>query len=568
MAGDSRGGTRDDLLPAAREAFRRRDWQASYDLFARAQRSAPLDVGDLDGLAISAWRIGRCKESVRHAEQVFSELVRTDRIAAAAKAVDVALAWLTRGDLNIGQGWMSRARRLVEDAPDGPTRAYLVYLEAWIADLVGDVDCLQQRAETLRAMSERLGSPVVTAMGLIVDALAAIKHVRMREAFGLFDEAMLPVLADDVPLEWAGDIYCLVLHHCHRVADAPRMRAWTESMRRWCDDVASSPTYGSLCEVYRLQLHAATDDCRTLEDKLSATSSILEEINTFAAAEAYYQLGEARRMRGDVTGALTAFGRAREMGCDPQPGEALVRLQQGDTESAWTSLQMALGWQDRIGRIRLLLAAVEVALARNDVEEAETLCRELEEGATDYGTRGFRAWAAHARGAVLTTRGQYEQALDAMCAALREYRAQQCRYETAEVYQWMARAHAGLGQQQVAAADQATAQSIYRQLGTEKVRHGARVNPGGLTNREREILCRIASGGTNKQVAQQFVISEKTVARHLANIYTKLGVSSRTGAVSWAYANDVVGGDGLHRLTHTTPTQIHDSTDESGGPRF
>jgi DNA-binding NarL/FixJ family response regulator len=529
-----------ELVIAGRDAHVRRDWRASYDGFTRAQEIAPLSPDDLDALAGAAWRLGRCKESVRLAEQVYAHLARTDSAAAAAKAVDVALAWLTRGDLNIGQGWMNRARRLLDGVPESPTHAYLAYLDAWIADLVGDSDALRERAAALRDLSERLDTPVVTALGMMVEALAAIKDARMADAFGLIDEAMLPVLADEVPVEWAGDIYCLALYHCNRVADMQRMRAWTTSMKRWCDEVAASPTYGSLCEVYRLQLHAATDDCRTLEAKLSATSSNLEDINTFAAAEGYYQLGETRRIRGDLDGALAAFTRAREMGCDPQPGEALVRLRQGDTETAWTALQMALGWQDRIGRIRLLRAAVEVALARDCADEAETLCRELEEGAVDFGTSGFRAWSHHARGAVLVTRGEYPPALEALHAALRHYRTQQWRYETAEVYEWMARAHAALNEQQVAAADKATAQSIYRQLGSQTVPNTGTHSPGGLTKREVEILTEIAGGATNKRVAQQLVISEKTVGRHLANIYTKLGVSSRTAAVSWAYANNVV----------------------------
>jgi DNA-binding NarL/FixJ family response regulator len=529
-----------ELVMAGRDAHLRRDWQASYDGFTRAQQIAPLNPDDLDALAVAAWRLGRCKESVRLAEQVFAQWTRTDPAAAAAKAVDVALAWLTRGDLNIGQGWMNRARRLLDGAPDSPTHAYLAYLDAWIADLVGDSDALQQRAAALRDLSERLDTPVVTALSLMAEALAAIKDARMRDAFGLIDEAMLPVLADDVPLEWAGDIYCLVLYHCNRVADMPRMHAWTESMKRWCDEVAVSPTYGSLCEVYRLQLQAATDDCRTLEAKFSATSSSLAEINTFAAAQGYYQLGETRRIRGDLDGALAAFARAREMGCDPQPGEALVRLRQGDTESAWTALQIGLGWQDRIGRIRLLRAAVEVALARDCTDEAETLCRELEEGARDFGTPGFRAWSNHARAALLVARGEYNAALDELHAALREYRTQQWRYETAEVYEWMARAHTALGKRQVAAADKATALSIYRQLGSQIVPNAATSNAGGLTKRELEILAEIAGGATNKRVAQRLVISEKTVGRHLANIYAKLGVSSRTAAASWAYANNVV----------------------------
>jgi DNA-binding NarL/FixJ family response regulator len=537
---DTDTDTRREILRAAREAHLRRDWQASYAGFAQAQESAPLAPGDLDALAVAAWRLGRCKESVRFAEQVFAEMVRVEPAAAATKAVEVALAWLTRGDLNIGQGWMNRARRLLDGTTESPTHAYLAYLDAWIADLIGDADALAQKVAELRAMADRLDAPVVTTLGLVSEALVAIGESRVKDAFGLIDEAMLPVLADEVPIEWAGDIYCLVLHHCHRLADQPRMRAWTQSMTRWSEDIAASPTYGGLCEIYRLQLRAATDDYRTLEDKLSAASCNLEEVNTFAAAEGYYQLGEIRRLRGDLEGALAAFSRAREKGTDPQPGEALVRLQQGDSDAAWTALQMALGWQDRIGRIRLLRTAVEVALARDCLEEAEALCRELESGATEFGTPGFRAWAAHARGALLVVSGEHNAALDALHKALREYRTQQCRYETAQVYEWMAKAHVALGEHQAADADTATAESIYRQLRVEPVRKPATPSPGGLTKREVDILTRIAGGATNKQVAEQVFLSEKTVRRHLANIYSKLGVSSRTAAVSWAYANRVV----------------------------
>jgi DNA-binding NarL/FixJ family response regulator len=141
---------------------------------------------------------------------------------------------------------------------------------------------------------------------------------------------------------------------------------------------------------------------------------------------------------------------------------------------------------------------------------------------------------------VLVQRGEYALALDALQATLREYRTQQCRYETAEVYELMAIAHKALGDNDLAAADAATAQSIYSQLGLETPRISAQPAQGGLTKREIEILTRIASGATNKQVADQTFISEKTVARHLANISTKLGVSSRTAAVTRAYANKML----------------------------
>ena len=134
----------------------------------------------------------------------------------------------------------------------------------------------------------------------------------------------MAVLGDQVPIEWAGDIYCMVLHHCHKLADLPRMRGWTQSMEQWCGLSGSQP-YGGVCDVHRLQVQVATDDYRTLELRLVTASQALEEINSWAAAEGFYQLGEVRRLLGDYDGAAAAFAQARLLGMDPQPGEALLR---------------------------------------------------------------------------------------------------------------------------------------------------------------------------------------------------------------------------------------------------
>jgi DNA-binding NarL/FixJ family response regulator len=529
-----------DLLRAARTAHVRRDWHAAYQAFVRVAEDVPLSTDDLDALAVAAWRLGHCKESVRVAECVFAQLARTDPPAAAMKAVELGLAWLTRGDLNIGQGWMNRARRLLDGAPEGTTHGYLAYLDVTVAMLTGDAEALTGRVKTLRELCARLDTPALTALCRVAEAIAAIHEARMTEAFGLLDEAMLPLLADQVPIDWAGDIYCVVLHHCHRLADMPRMRAWTQSMERWCNDFAASITYGGVCDVHRLQVQAATGDHRLLEDRLVATSRALEEVNPWAAGEGYYQLGEVRRMRGDADGALAAFTRARALGVEPQPGEALLRCRQGDSQTAWADLRHALAGEDRLGRVRLLRAAVQVALARDCLDEAEQHCRELEASAELFGTPGFRAWAAHARGAVLVRRSRHAEALATLQSALRHYGTQQSHHEMAEVYEWMAIAHKALGDDEVAAADAATAESIYVQLGVEPAGICGSKTPGGLTKRELEILTHIASGATNRQVAQRIFISEKTVGRHLANIYAKLSVSSRTAAVAWAHQHNLL----------------------------
>ena len=148
---------------------------------------------------------------------------------------------------------------------------------------------------------------------------------------------------------------------------------------------------------------------------------------------------------GDFDGAATAFDQVRLLGMDPQPGEALLACRRGDISGAWTAIRLALTGGDRLARARLLRAAVEIALGRDALDEAETYCRELETDAKAFGTPGFLAWAAHARGAVAVRRGQFAPALESLQAALREYRVQQSRYETAEVYEWMALARRGLG---------------------------------------------------------------------------------------------------------------------------
>ncbi|WP_040542991.1 LuxR C-terminal-related transcriptional regulator [Mycolicibacterium vaccae] len=531
-----------DFLSAARSAHQRRDWSASYEAFDLASGYGPLPTDDLDAFAFAAWRLGHLKEASRAAERVFAELTRTDPLAAAMKANDLALAWLVRGDVNIGQGWMSRARRLLASAEESPAHGYLAYLDATVAALSQDLDALGEHVNSLRAMSARLDTPAVTALALIAAGVDAILRARTAEGYAFIDEAMLPLLADQVPIEWAGDIYCMVLHHCHKLADLPRMRSWTQSMEQWCG-VAGSVPYGGVCDVHRLQVQVATDDYRGLEDRLLTASRALAEVNSWAAAEGFYQLGEVRRLIGDVDGAATAFGQARALGLDPQPGEALLACRRGDAAAAWTALRLALAGGDRLARVRLLRAAVEIALSRDALDEAESYCRELEADAEAFGTPGFRAWAAHARGAVAVRRGDFEPAVRSLQTALREYRIQQSRYETAEAYEWLALARRGLADQHGAAADAATADAIYAQLGVEPAGICGAPTPGGLTRRELDVLTRIARGATNRQVADQLHLSDKTVGRHLANIYAKLGVSTRTAAANWAFQHGVLPDD-------------------------
>ncbi|MEI6252604.1 MAG: response regulator transcription factor [Mycobacteriaceae bacterium] len=533
----------EDVL-AARVACSRGDWRAAYEGFGRASGAAELDTDDLSSFGMIAWRLGYGRESIRLSEEAFNRLIAENQPQKAAmKAAEVALQWFNGGDWTITRVWLNRARRLVEQSPDDQALAYLLYVDSQVSICEGRFDDGSRRAEELQELVSRIGSPGLNALSWAASGLAKLPFARTSEGFAELDEAMLPVLAGQVPVDWASDIYCGVIHECHRLEDLSRMKTWTTAMDKWREgpEVAAS-WYGTTCEIYKWQLLSATDDYRALEERLSNALAGIEDFHAPTTGQGYYELGDMRRRQGDLDGARAAFARAREIGFDPQPGEALLRCQLGEAAAAGNDLRMRMDAEDEVGRIRLLPAVVEIALARDSIDEADHYCSELEAGAEKYDSPGFRAWALHARGAVLVRQGRPAEALPILHDAMRRYRHTQRRYEMAQVYEWMELAHRATGDTASAASEAANAESIYQQLGAQSARAVNRAAPGGLTNREVEVLARIAAGASNREVAKQLFISDKTVGRHLANIFVKLGVSSRTAAAAWAHENGVLPG--------------------------
>jgi DNA-binding CsgD family transcriptional regulator len=531
-------------LLAARAAYARGDWEAAYVEFGNAHQTAELHTDDLSSYGMAAWRLGHGGVSIQLAERAFNGLIAENSTQIAAmKAVEVALQWFCGGDVTISRVWLSRARRLLDQIPDDQTLAYLLYVDSALSLYEGDHEVASALAEELLEVTRRLVLPGFIALGLAATGLAKISSGHTDEAFADLDEAMMPVLADQVAVDWAGDIYCAVLHECYRLGDLSRMKTWTDAMEKWRQhpEVAAS-WYGTTCEIHRHQLLSATKDYATLEERLVGALSAIEDFHTPTAGEGHYELGELRRRRGDIDGARAAFAKAREIGWDPQPGEALLRFQLGEDVAAANDLRMQMDAErDAIGRIRLLPAAIEIALARDRIDEAAQYCDQLGEGAEKFDSPGFRAWAQHARGAVLVKQENPVEALPMLHDALRRYRITQRRYEMAQVYEWLSQAYTACGEDDGAATAAENAESIYGQLGATPLSQprGGGALPAGLTKREAEVLIDVAAGASNRDVAKQLFISEKTVGRHLANIYLKLGVSSRTAAAAWAHENNL-----------------------------
>jgi DNA-binding CsgD family transcriptional regulator len=267
-----------------------------------------------------------------------------------------------------------------------------------------------------------------------------------------------------------------------------------------------------------------------------------------ATAKAHYQVGEIRRLRGDLDGAEAAYVQAHALGRDPQPGLALLRLAQGRGAQAARSIRAALlAEQNRFMRATLRAAQVEIALAAGSHEEARTAARELDEIAACYRSCGLELAACHARGALLLAEGKPAAALPVLRDACRAWSEVCAPYDCARVRVLLVRTYRLLDDADAAARELDAAIGTFERLGAaadlERALslRGGRALPRGLTAREAEVLGLVAEGRSNKAIARELALSDRTVARHLANIFGKLGVSSRTSAAAFAFE---------HGLTH------------------
>lgn len=534
-----------EVLREARRAYGDRDWVMAHERFRTARGLRALSAEDTAALADAAWWAGDIEGSLSAGEEAFELHLHgtpPEPRAAAMVALDLGYTWLLRGEEALGSGWIGRAARLLEDLPECIEHGYLLLVDLEVATASGDVEA-RSVADAVLGIGNRHGDETLVACALVARAIAAVKAGRVEEGLRGLDQAMLPVVAGRVRPTYAGNIYCQLMTICHELADVRRAQQWTDATARWCAGFTSAVMFLGVCRVHRAQLLQLRGEWARAEAEVELVCRELADMNVGAVGLARYELGELRRLRGDLDGAESAFADAHALGQEPHPGLALVWAAKGDPTGAVQSLQSCLAsTDDPLARARLNEALVEVALAAGDDPAAQHAADELDAAAATYGGPGLVAAATTCRGRVLLGGGAAAAAVDVLRAARKQWQELEAPYRVARVREQLATALARCGDVRGAALEAAASARELGRLGVvvSPRRGAAATGRPGLTARETEVLALVATGLSNREVADRLVLSERTVARHLANVFTKLGVKSRTAAAAHAHRHGLV----------------------------
>jgi len=538
-------------LARAREAIREKAWSTAFAEFTEAGRQASLDPGDLELLSVAAHLTGKDAESgeaLARAHQGYLARGETRRAARCA-------GWLSfvaqlRGDRAQASGWLSRARRLLETEGDCVEKGYLLLPVGMASAQQRDLDAAHAAFVEAATIGQRFADRDLASLALQGQGRVLVRRGEIPRGVALLDEAMVAVMANEVSPIVAGGIYCSVLDACGEIFDLRRAQEWTAALEQWCSSQPDMVPYRGHCLIRRaeiMQLRGAWPDA--LLEARCACERLSQPVPKPAVGAAFYRKAEMHRLLGELEEAEEAYRAAAQWERVPRPGLALLRLARGEVKAAQSEIRHVVDVTVEPGKKAEALAAqAEITLAAQDLATARSAADDLSKIATKIGAEFLLAVAACTQGAVLLAEGEAPVAVASLRQALATFRHLEAPYEAARVQVCLARAYRVQGNDESASHELQAAREAFRKLGAatdlahieELVDFPATSPAGPLTQREIEVVKLVASGITNREIANKLNISEKTVARHLNNIFNKLDLSSRAAATAYAYQHGLL----------------------------
>ena len=547
-------------LDQARDAYAGQSWRQALTKFDEAAADGSLGVDDYESWAVSAHLVGeddRCANALETGH--LAAAGAGDVTAAARCAFWLAFHLMMQGKMAQAGGWLGRAEAVISEAGlDCVVSGYLLIPKLLGALGEGNAKAARELAAQATEVATRFHEPELRTFATLGHGQALLATGDTDGATRHFDEAMVSVTAGEVGPVVRGIVYCAVILECVQLYDFERAAEWTDALSRWCDSQPDLVPFRGQCLVHRSQVQQAAGDWPRAVASAEAACIHLTDPPHPALGLANYQEAELCRLRGQFDQAEAAYRRASRHGYPPMPGLALLELTRGRADAGASSVRNALAEPGHPAqRPALLAAAVEILRAVGDHSAARAAAEELSGKAAASTSPALKAMAAQAMGSVLTSEGDMNAGGDQLREALRIWQGLRMPYETARVSVLLGLTCAATRDQTSAELHFGNARDIFEELGAEPDLERLRsltaglvgtvesgTTPAGvdrLSAREAEVLAQVAAGLTNREIAEALVISQHTVGRHLENIFTKLGVSTRAAATAWAYEHHLVG---------------------------
>ncbi|BBH15727.1 hypothetical protein Back2_00140 [Nocardioides baekrokdamisoli] len=533
----------DDVVVRGREAFERRDWLTAYEGLSAAGSGA-LRAADFADLATAAYLLCRhddCVAAMQRAHQTY--LAGGDLEPAVRTAFWLSVVLRQNGEFAVANGWIARAERLAEDLPEASVeRGYLEFARLMRDVLSGDHAAAADRAERVVEVGRRFGDANLVGCGLMSRGRRAIYSGDLVGGFGFLDEAMVSVIAGEMSPLLAGMVLCSSIEACQELGEFGRVAQWTHALDAWCADQRGLEMFTGTCSLHKGQVAAMHGDLA------GAVVEFEESIERFKHGGrprplgcAYAELGDVLRVQGRHAEAAEALRLASESGWDPVPQQAALDLACGRrADAAAAGRRMLSRAGTPIHRAQKLVSVVDLLLGDGDVDGAADVVRELSTVVARLGTVQLRAHAARAEGAWALAASDPARAEVSLRHAIDLFLESGHAYAAARARLLLADALAALGGHAESSRQADIGRTALMAMGAAvPAAVLARTDVGGLTERQLEVLRLVAAGQSNRDIGRDLHLSEKTVARHLSNIFLKLDVQSRTAAAAYAFAHGV-----------------------------
>lgn len=509
----------------------------------------PLGLDDLEMAGFAAQYHGHDEVAVRLATRVHHEaLAAEDHVRAARMAFWLGMAFANRGDMTQGGGWLGRAAGLLDEhAIDSVERGYLAVPQG-IALVEHDPETALAAFEIAAAYAERFGDRDLAALARLGRGRCLIGLGETERGVALLDDAMVDVTSEALTPVVTGIVYCASIEAFGEIFDLRRAQGWTQALAEWSGGQSERLPFRGRCLAYRSELLRFHGDwSAALDEARQAETWLLRPPPEPAVGEAYYQQAELHRLRGEFAVADVAYREASRWGRRTEGGRALLLLAEGRRPQARAMIERALDEApDDIARARLLPVVADIALASGDLARAEAAVDDLTILDRARPAPLLSAMLARLDGELRLARGDARGALSRLRDAESIWRELDAPYDAARTRVGLGSALRALGDEESAALEFEAAIAVFQTLGadpdlrrTAALVGGRAATPGGLSEREAEVMRLVARGQTNRQIATALGISERTVDRHVSNIFAKLDVSSRAAATAFAVEHDL-----------------------------